>query len=122
MYPAIMADHDARSLTGHFLKNQACSIYIPRLRIASNHCIPCNGASLRHFIKQNTSIIKRSNNISIEKGSTHIDMRIEADFEKMGMEMADNGEVMQMGTGFERVEYGETIQGDGLAVHLGAKV
>lgn len=41
--------------------------------------------------------------------------------EDMGVEMANDGEVMQTGIRFQREKNGETAEGNGLAVHLSVR-
>lgn len=49
-------------------------------------------------------------------------MGLEAEFQEMGVEVTDQGKVLQMGTRFESEEDREGVEGEGQAVHLGVKL
>lgn len=49
---------------------------------------------MRHFIEQKTCINEREENIGVEKTSCHVDMRGEAEFDDMGMEVMNEGQVV----------------------------
>lgn len=73
---------------------------------------------MRHFIEQDTGVMQRSERIRMEKTSGNVDMGIEAQFEKMGVEVSKEWEVPRMGAGLDGEEYGEAVKRSRLAVEL----
>lgn len=72
-----------------------------------------------HFIEQQASKFEGVEDVCVEKGCSDIDMGSEPKFGYVGMKMVKNGEIVGTSAGFEHKESRETVERDGLAVHLG---